>query len=189
MTLPVWQPPVKNLPSETYLGERDKAALHQAVGSALDEWENLESALARLFGHMVESKSGAALRAYGTIISGRKEALEAAAIEFFRDKIPPDPTMADFFELFTAYGSASQYRNNIAHGICYGRVYVRGKAPTTWFLYPPFYNTRRRKKSFRDEAAEYIYQAADLARCEERFSQLSAAANGLEDYLRKIYPL
>ena len=40
--------------------------------------ENLESFLALIFGHLVESKSAAASRAYGTIMNvrNRKEALE-----------------------------------------------------------------------------------------------------------------
>jgi len=49
MTLPNWQPPQKKIPSESYLGERDKDALHVRVGSAINEWEILESALARIF--------------------------------------------------------------------------------------------------------------------------------------------
>ena len=188
MTLPNWQPPEKRIPSDTYLGERDKAVLHQRVGSALNEWEILESALARIFGHLVESKSMAALRAYGTIIAGRREALDAAAIELFRGK--PDPGMADLYEFFNAYSAASQYRNNIAHGICYGRVYSGGKAvPTTWFLYPPHYNTRKRKDGIHEAAAAYIYNATDIAHCEERFKQLSVVADGLEGYLRKAYPI
>jgi hypothetical protein len=186
MTLPNWQPPEKKIPSELYLGEREKDALHTRVGSAIDEWETLESALARIFAHLVQSESLAAVRAYGT--SGRKEALEVAAIEFFRGK--SDPMMADFYELFSAYGAAAQYRNNIAHGICYGRVYLGGKgAPATWFLYPPHYNTRKRREGIKEADASYIYNAADILHCETRFKQLSDAANVLEDYLRKTYPL
>jgi hypothetical protein len=187
MTLPNWQPPQKKIPSESYLGERDKDALHVRVGSAINEWEILESALARIFAHMVESRSMAAVRAYGTITAGRREALDVAAIEFFRGK--PDPMMADFYELFSAYAAAAQYRNNIAHGICYGRVYVGGKAPTTWFLYPPQYNTKKRNEGINDDAAAYIYNADDILHCETRFKRLSEAAGVLENYLRKTYPI
>lgn len=187
MELQDWHPPEKKLPSERYLGERAKSILHERVGSALNEWEILESALARIFGYMVQSKSMAALRAYGTIIAGRKEALEVAAIEFFRDK--PDPMMAEIHELINAYGAAQPYRNNIAHGICYGRLYTISPVPTTWFLYPPYYNTRKRKEGINDALAAYIYNAADILHCEKRFIQLSEQANRLEEELRRVYPL
>jgi len=186
MTLPSWTPPEKILPSETYLGERDKSVLHERVGSAINEWEILESILAEIFRLLVESKSMAAARAYGAM-APRHEALRVAAIEFFRDK-PNDPKRDEFFNLFKAYNAAAEYRNNIAHGICYGWLYIGGKAPpTTWFLCPPNYNTRKRKNDVRDAA--YIYNASDILNCEERFKQLSAVAVELELYLRNTYPL
>lgn len=187
MTLPIWNPPTKILPSDTYLGETSKTILHEAVGSALNEWELVELILAAIFGLLVEFRSGGALRAYGTILNQktRKEALETAAIEFFRGK--PDPMMADFYALFNAYGDTIKYRNNIAHGICYGQVSV-GKTPTTWFLYPPQYNTNRRSGP-NNKDLNYIYKAADILHCKDRFSQLASAAIALETYLRKTYPL
>lgn len=186
MALPNWTPPQKKLPSETYLGEREKSILHERVGSAINEWEILESALARIFGQLVESRSTAALRAYGAI-ANRRVALKVAAEEFFRNK--SDPRREEVLELFGACEAAAEYRNNVAHGICYGRVYVGGKgAPTTWFLYPPFYNTRKRKDSIQDAAAAYIYNASDILHCEARFKQLSAVATDFEQYLRKTYP-
>jgi hypothetical protein len=159
-----------------------------AVGSALDEWENVESGLARIFGLLVESSSVAALRAYGTITSasGRKEALEYAAIAFFCAK--PDPMTADYYSLFNAYSSAAQFRNNIAHGICYGYIYFKGvTSEPGWFLFPPQYNTRKRKSADAIGSA-YIYKVYDIEHCKERFSQLCVESNILEEYLRVTFP-
>jgi hypothetical protein len=187
MTLPDWKPPVKKLPSEKYLGEREKSTLHERVGSAINEWENLESILAEIFRLLVESKSMAAARAYGAI-APRYEALKIAAIEFFRHR-PNDLKRDEFLKLFRAYNAAAEYRNNVAHGICYGWLYIGGKgaAAATWFLCPPNYNTRMRQNDIRD--AKYIYNASDILQCEARFKQLSAVAINLDTYLRRTYPL
>jgi hypothetical protein len=189
--IPEWFAPEKKLPSATYLGEIDKDALHTRVGSALDEWETLESSLALIFRHLVESKSAASLRVYGAILStrSRKEALQVAAAEFFRGK--SDTISEKLNSLLNAYEKASQYRNNIAHGICYGWLYIDGKktAAPNWFLCPPNHNTRKRKNGIDNSEAEYIYKAADIEHCETRFKQLSSAATVLGEYLRKTYPL
>lgn len=190
LTLPIWNPPIKVIPSPGHLGEPNKDILHLAVGRALNEWELVESFLALIFGHLVESRSPAARRAYGTLIAGtaRKDVLEAAAIEFFRGKA--DPMMADYYSLFNAYSTSAQYRNNIAHGICYANVSSGGHPPFDfgWFLYPPLYNTRRRSGIASAEAV-YIYKRSDVDHCTLRFSQLASEANDLEEYLRTTYPL
>ena len=61
--------------------------------------------------------------------------------------------------------------------------------PPNWFLYPPHYNTRKRKNGIDDASADYIYKASDILHCEVRFKQLSIEATELESYLRKTYPL
>ena len=119
MALPQWHPPAKltNADINPGTGELTKEPLHAAVGSALDSWEKLEIFLAHLFDTLVEAKTAAAMRAYGTIqgAEGRRQAIEAAASSFFRFR--PDPLIADVFTLTKAYRSAATYRNNIAHGI------------------------------------------------------------------------
>jgi hypothetical protein len=189
LALPIWNPPIKIIPSPTHLGMPDKDTLHLAVGRALNEWEILESVLALIFSHLVESISLAATRAYGTLIAGnaRKEALEAAAIEFFREK--PDPVMADYYILFNTYSKTSQYRNNIAHGVCYNIIVTGDTAfQSGWFLYPHQYNARRRR-SIATIDADYIYKASDIDHCRLRFSQLQQEATDLEAHLRTNYPL
>jgi hypothetical protein len=188
MTLPNWTPPIRIVPSPSYLGEPTKDTLHLAVGRALNEWELVESQLALIFAHLVESKSAGARRAYGMLIAGRarREALEAVAKEFFRAR--SDPVKNTFSDLFKAYAVASTYRNNVAHGICYAIISSGGGFHSNWFLYPPHYNTRRRSDAA-PAGASYIYKASDIDNCTERFTQLVGEANALEAYLRVKYPL
>jgi hypothetical protein len=122
MSLPIWNEPKRIVPSPAYLGEINKDVIHLAAGKALNEWENLEQILSWIFRHLVESRSIAASRAYGTLIAGtaRRDALGAATWEFFRAK--GDPVMLDFVELYQTYTNSAQYRNNIAHGICYATI-------------------------------------------------------------------
>lgn len=189
MTLANWSTPTKELPSEKYRGETDKDRIHLAVGRALNEWETLESSLALIFGHLVEARSAAAQRAYGTLTAGslRQKALEAAATVFFEKR--PDAKREDFFKLFKEYTNAAQFRANLAHGICYAIIAAGGGGyDSGWFLYPPQYNTRRRKNIY-PEGASYIYKASDIEHCMMRFSQLLTEANELEAYLRTTHPL
>jgi hypothetical protein len=189
MPLASWHPPTKRLPSDTYRGEATKEPLHLAVGRALNQWECLESALAEIFRLMVDSRSMAAARAYGTISSaiGRRDALKAAASEFFRNK--SDPCTDDFGKLFKAHESAAKYRNNIAHGICYGIVDV-GKGPIYWFLCPPQYNTKKNERLNSNrifQGSDYVYKASDILNCENRFEELCEEPNRLGVYLRTTY--
>jgi hypothetical protein len=100
--------------------------------------------------------------------------------------------MADVYALVTANDTAAQYRNNIVHGVCYGKLYISGEKTelANWFLFPPHHNTRRRKGGgIDDKSADYIYNAADIEHCELRFKQLTEEAAALYDYLSKVYPL
>jgi hypothetical protein len=53
--------------------------IYIAVGKALSQWERAEDGFAILFEILVESKSEAAIRAYGSITNsaGRREALRS----------------------------------------------------------------------------------------------------------------
>jgi len=102
--------------------------------------------------------------------------------------------MADFYALFRAHEDASNHRNNIAHGICYGTVVIGGPTPTpiNWFLCPPQYNTKKNKLisgAGLYAGSGYIYNTSDILRCKQRFEELSKEASHLEAYLRNIYPL
>jgi hypothetical protein len=88
MALPTWNPPARIESSPAHRGETTKEAIFVAVISALSEWERLETPMADLFSHLIETSSRAARRAYGTIqgAEGRRHALEAAATIFFRSR-------------------------------------------------------------------------------------------------------
>jgi hypothetical protein len=183
MVLPIWNPPVSKWVDGMH-GEDSKDLLYIAVGQALNEWERLESTLAFLFGRLCESHSIAARRAYGTMMSGRgrKDALEAATIEFFRDR--GDAMMDDFFKLLNAYSKASEYRNHLAHGIC--NAIVSSADHSGWFLCRPQYVMKGDRQGI--TGADYVYRASHIGQCYVRFGQLADEAGSLDSYLAKSYP-
>jgi hypothetical protein len=148
MALPEWHPPAKLSFDSLFpgSGEATPEEIFVAVGSALYHWEKMEVALAHLFHALIEARSGAAFRAYGSIqgIEGRRRAIEAAASSFFRFR--SDPLLAQVFALTNAYASAASYRNNIAHGVTalFAVTMEDGeKGNSSWYLTPPSYATRR----------------------------------------------
>src|SRR5437660_1069430 len=147
MAIPEWHPPARLTRNDFHSGsgELTKEPLHAAVGSALTSWEKLEIFLAHLFDALVEARSGAAFRAYGTIqgAEGRRRAIEAAASSFFRFR--PDTLLADIFTLTGAYSNAATFRNNIAHGITISMRTEVNEIPLEerYYLGPPVYSTRR----------------------------------------------
>jgi hypothetical protein len=174
-----------------------KEPLHAAVGSALTSWEKLEIFLAHLFDALVEARSGAAFRAYGTIqgAEGRRRAIEAAASGFFRFR--PDPLLADIFTLTGAYSNAATYRNNIAHGITISMRNEVNEIPLEerYYLGPPVYSTRRWPLGWTPDSPikiseiGYIYRARDINHYELRFEQLTTEATLLTDELKETYPV
>jgi hypothetical protein len=196
MALPQWHPPAKltNADINPGTGELTKEPLHAAVGSALDSWEKLEVFLAHLFDTLVEARTAAAMRAYGTIqgTQGRRQAIEAAASSFFR--FPSDPLIVDIFTLANAYFSASTYRNNIAHGITISMTSEVNGLPIgeRHYLVPPPYNTRKwplvwtRAGDIRILEIAYVYRAKDIKHCEVRFEQLATEAEFLTQELKAI---
>ena len=190
MTLPIWHPPSRTLPSDKYRGEPTKDGIHMAVGSALSEWEHLETFLAQIFGHLAESHSIAPQRAYGTILSaqGRRAALDAATEEFFRSR-PHNPIQSELENLFEQYAKASTYRANIAHGICYSYNFLDPKNPHNWgwFLCPPVYSTRKTGLDF--FSSTYFYKINDISHCEKRFDTLRNEAIRLSNTIATTYPL
>src|SRR5882724_13442258 len=148
MALPEWHPPARLTANDLRYpgsGELTEESLHAAVGSALTSWEKLEIFLAHLFDALVEAKSGAAFRAYGTIqgVEARRRAIEAAASSFFRFR--PDPLLANIFALTKSYSNTATYRNNIAHGIIISMRTEVNEIPLEerYYLGPPVYSTRR----------------------------------------------
>jgi len=179
-------------------GEATPEEIFVAVGSALYHWEKMEVELAHLFHALIEARSGAAFRAYGSIqgIEGRRRAIEAAASSFFRFR--SDPLLAQVFALTNAYASAASYRNNIAHGVTalFAVTMEDGeKGNSSWYLTPPSYATRRwplvrsPDNSVRSEEIGYIYRANEIKYCELRFDQLGAEAELLSEEISTSYAI
>jgi hypothetical protein len=123
-------------------GDETADKLYQAVGYTLSRWEEMEVVYSNLFAALVESKSGAALRAYGSIGSayGRKQALkDAASVYFLHGR---EELAVEFEDLAEAFGYAAARRNEIAHGVAvnYAAHDVIGGG---YYLIAAAYNTKR----------------------------------------------
>lgn len=190
MPLRNWHPPPRILPSLDHKGENERRAIYEAVGMALDEWEQLEVLLAQLFAVLCESTSAAARRAYGTITGpfGKREALEHAALEFFemrqakckgREEAVCQAQKDGVSQIVSGYGRASEYRNNIAHGTT-SRFYIKqehnGDADLGYFLHAPPYATRKLdpKEYWR---SSYFYRKTEIEHCATRFKAIAFQAD------------
>jgi hypothetical protein len=149
MALPEWHPPAKLTFHDFYpgSGEAEPEDIFVAVGRALNAWEKMEINLALFFHALIEAPGGAAYRAYGTIqgAEGRRNAIEAAAASFFR--LRQDPLLAQVFPLTNSYPNAAPYRNNIAQSVT-GEFAIKleetgQEGKPVWYLFPPYYATRR----------------------------------------------
>lgn len=129
-------------PDRLLKGDETADKLYQAIGYTLSRWEEMEVAYSNLFAALVESKSGAALRAYGSIGSahGRKQALiDAASIYFLHAR---EEMVPEFEALADAFGLAAARRNEVAHGVAvnYAASDVIGGGH---YLIAAAYNTKR----------------------------------------------
>lgn len=178
MTISPWEPTKFVLPSPSHKGELTPEIVYVEIGRALHTWEHAESALARLFQVLCESRSIAPCRAYGTIESPyqKVQVLRHAAEAFFgRRDILSDQDHTDAKALFTAYSSASEYRNNIAHGMTIGH-YLSDGTHSGYFLCPPSYSTKKVKRHKTSElylsGAKYFYKAEDVLHYSRRFQEV-----------------
>jgi hypothetical protein len=180
MTLPEWEPHLKIEPAPGHRGESSVEPLYFAVGNALSRWEHLESGLTRLFQLMCESPSFAACRAYGVLDSPFTKAamLHAATEVFFANRNALESAYrSDLKTLYSAYGKAQQFRNNIAHGIGVG-YFLKEGGHSGYFLSPPSYSTRKVAKIDPNEVyllgASYWYKANDIDHYAKRFTDMLA---------------
>jgi len=178
MPLSEWKPTSGEVPSSSRKGETRGYPIHVAVGAALSEWEHMESGLARLFQLLCESPSLAAARAYGTLESSfaKMGMLRAASDVFFSNRGASDSNLHnDMKALFSAYQTAQQYRNNIAHGMVIGFHISRGNH-SGYFLCPPSYATKKVKRLNPKEVyllgATYWYSPKDIQHYAKRFTEM-----------------
>jgi hypothetical protein len=177
MALDPWALPVKNIPSGEHSGHGDRESIYLAAGKALSAWEHLESGLTRLFQLLCETPSIAACRAYGVVDSChlKSQMLRTAAIVFFERHKPFDDKHDDLIKgLITAYERAQQARNNIAHGMVTGYLFVGGGSAVGYFLCPHSGTTKKRKIGDGPyfEKIDYFYDVSDIQHCFSRFNSL-----------------
>ena len=97
-------PAARGTPSEVY----------EAVGQALSMWESIENSFAWMFQVLVEGKSVAAQRVYGTITTshGRRVALQAASEVYFSIHHTPEEIRLYFNDLIANFKETSRRREN-----------------------------------------------------------------------------
>jgi hypothetical protein len=173
-----WKPTECKRPSSTHRGETTPEVIYTEVGRALHAWEHAESAFIRLFQVFCESKSAAACRAYGVIESPftKSKVLRQASEAFFGERDVMDKVNSKASsDVIKAYENASQYRNNIAHGMTLGR-YLEDGSYSGYFLSPPSYAAKKVKRHKITElylsGAQYFYSAADLLHYTMRFREI-----------------
>ena len=175
MSLPDWIPPSRTEPSQKWRGETSTEVIYLAAGRATSLWEHAESALIKLFQLFCESRSLAVCRAYGSIVSasGRAEALNSAAAEFFERRRLPVPDSVKV--LIREFGKAGGFRNKIAHGMAAGCHAETGEH-LGYYLMPPSYAMRHRGTSRPSEAwwltAKYFFLASEINSCSSRFETI-----------------
>lgn len=181
------------------IGDADLTGIYTAVGSALSQWEMLETAMANIYWRLNGGASaGAAYRAYGLLnnINGRKDAAEAAADVFFLERGGKEggekpPLRSALDKLLKNYAGASGRRNDIAHGLA-----VEYFTPSAWFgcfLVPPPYSSRKRSLTGLTNSGDpledtaYAYTAAIIEGFGAMFGDLMLTLNRYDQALQEAY--
>jgi hypothetical protein len=182
--LGMWdRPPLREV------GDPIADGIYLAVGKALSQWERAEEGFAILFEILIESRSVAAARAYGSITNsaGRREALRSAAEVTFETRGIGDIDRREFKELMMHFEKASSRRDDIAHGIVMYEMV--GDQNLGWFLLVPTYNTGRSDAFFREQSdvfwdrGKYRYVAEDVSVFRGKFETLTVR---VFDYVSNI---
>lgn len=182
-----------NAPQPQDYGDKSNDTVFKSVGYALTTWEQIETALSRMFQLFTESGSDAAVRAFGAISSaaGRREALEMAA-EIYASKKYTNFPVDDLRLLMSHIGKASGKRNEIAHGIVTSFI-LDGK-DHGFFLVPASYISRKneaktlewwnkmsstsQENQFDVFGSKYRYTSSDIDHFSGLFDKLLNQANG-----------
>jgi len=176
-------------------GEPNADPIYLAVGKALSQWERAEEGFAILFQILIETRSEAATRAYGSITNsaGRRQALRSAAEVTFTEKSIVEADREEFKDLLAHFERASSRRDDIAHGIVMHES-VSGEdgklvQPAGWLLLVPDYNTSR-TFAFPQETGDvfwyrgkYRYNGLDVMIFRQKFKLLT---EWVFDYNKRI---
>jgi hypothetical protein len=192
MSISKWEPTTCVQPGPSHRGAATPDEIYLEVGRSLHRWEHAESALARLFQVFCESQSVASCRAYGVIEAPfvREQTLRFAGETFFSVPSRADKKdKADLKALLAAYSNASQYRNNIAHGMTVGFYLKEDGSYSGYFLTPPSYASKK-VGSLNTSGMHpwfltynYYYTASDVMHYTNRFQEILTEAVRLSHHL------
>lgn len=164
-------------------GDPTPEPLYTAVGAALTQWEKLECVQADLYGSLVGSRRGAAVRGFGMIAasSTRATMVIAAAEAVLSDD---EELLTETVRLLKDIGELSARRNEIAHGVVSNPSGTRMLPDWTvepfdqgHFLMPAYYAARYRNPKERDmfspltETGKYAYTASQVMNFAVHFAE------------------
>lgn len=182
MELPPWLKDSPHRPPNDTVGENSADPLHLSVGRLLHTWEIAEQSLAVLFMVLTESRSGAAIRAFGAVIgSGTRCDMIDAAIEIF--SLRPDREFDEssaYFITKTARRLAG-LRNLVAHSSVVNdngdsfqiQQSYYDDANLKLFVSPAIYNT---KKTTQIGYPKVWYNSATI-------DQMTMVINGFQNHI------
>jgi hypothetical protein len=198
-----------NRPSPGGKGDGNPDSIAQAVGYALTNWERADQEMAGIFivmtGTDVASTGDAELitaatianaairRAFGAIhtSTGRRDAITSAAEIHFGALWDNKEVKKSWMNLYTAIGRASILRDDLAHGIIWGKISLNGIVYGA-FLMPPEYNSDRTHAFIKDEddplgfmRAKYRYTKANIETVSQKFATLREALNNYANVVTK----
>jgi hypothetical protein len=131
-------------PSRLTEGDETADTIFLAVGKALTAWETSEMMFALLFSVLIETKTPAASRVYGGLVSAtaKRDALQSAGEIFFKQPKMPSELGVFFADLLKNYQAAASLRNDIAHGMTL-QTNTEAHGCTGFFLIPTPTNSRK----------------------------------------------
>lgn len=180
-------------------GDPDSRVTYMAVGNALTVWEIVETYLGIVYLTLIQTRSEAARRSYGSIETprGRRDAIKAAAESYF---LLFNGTVEDQrrFDLLLEHAAhAAARRNDIAHGSVI-TVQIEGVNRGS-FLCPATYRTKgndlipvmlldpESTDEFGFLTAQFRFTSADMVQISSQFEKLYQAVAEMNLRLMKLW--
>ena len=149
-------------PSKSSMGAADEKLVFIGVGHALSRWEAVETSIHALFSTLVDSRTIASARAFGTILGQRNkaEAITAASQIYFeirkqlhkkdRQTVQWIGQAEDICSsLIENYNIAARRRHDVAHGMAWNLSKNPIEIPE-WYLVAPLYNSLKNDDWIKD---------------------------------------
>lgn len=184
--------------SEVAVGDESVDTIYHAVGYALSQWETLENNIFNLYIIFCEVNNVTSIqairRSFGTFdsSSGRRKAIIEAAKVYFNEDVYQKGAAQPYREFFARHISASDLRNDIAHGVAYG--FTVDSEEKGNFLFPTQYNTGRNNNSWSTvydgsdafSSEKYRYNSKTIYEIARKFGELTEFSFRLMTVAQKI---